>query len=194
MSYCQTFRSLAERAAEGAVADIENPNLGKHIARDGKIITHTPKAAEAVILSVTALEAGANEIATSWQTGFLGTLPPLPDGFFRMRLAEKWCLIPCTIAESAFQRGSSPWQDFRVLVALRDALVHFKWRSERVPGFMRFLQAKDMALPDTSPGIYWVDAALTDRSAVWACRTAEAMFAELARLVDAEHRPSWAWG
>lgn len=193
LSYSSTFRDLAEEAAARAIADLENPNLGKHVGRDGERITHTPRAAEAVILSVAALEAGVNEIATAWRAGFLGQLPTLPAEFMRLRLAEKWCIIPCIMMEVSFQRGASPWQDFRMLVALRDAIMHFKWRSERVPGFMRFLHSKDLVLPDAEPGIYWFDAALTDRTAGWAIRTADAMFAELTRLVGRESSETWAW-
>jgi hypothetical protein len=192
MSYSPTFRHLAERAAAYAVADLENPNLGKHVGRDGSIVTYTPHCAEAVILAVTALEAGINEIAAWLKQGFVGPTLPLPGDFIDLRLTDKWAVVPRVLSGAEFRRGTSPWQDFSALVGLRDNLVHFKWQTVRVPKFMRTLQARGLLLPE-EPGIYWVDAALTNRTATWAIDTIDAMFAELARLLGRSDDAVWAW-
>lgn len=85
-----------------------------------------------------------------------------------------------------------PWQDFKALVGLRDQLVHFKWDGDDVPAFMRALQARDLTIPD-DPAVYWVDAALTDRVAVWATATCERMFAALASLIGRTDPFDWPW-
>ncbi len=192
MSYSATFRDLAEAAAARAVADLDNPSLGKHRGRDGALLTHTPHAAEAVILSVTALEAGINEMAAWLRLGFGSTMQPLPDNFQRTRISEKWSIIPRSVAGVEFDRGTQPWQDFSTLIGLRDSLVHFKWHDAQVPNFMRSLQTRDLTIPD-EPGIYWVDAALTDRVAIWATTTTDCMFAGLAQLLGRSDPMTWPW-
>jgi hypothetical protein len=192
MNYSTIFRELAEDAAQRAVLDLDNPNLGKHAAPDGARMTYTPRAAEAVILSVAALEAGINEIAVMTRRGFLASPSPLPDDFMAKNVTDKWALVPRVAAGKEFDYGASPWQDFSALVGLRNALVHFKWESESVPKFVRSLQARALVLPD-KPGIYWVDAALTDRVARWAIETTDSMFAEVTRLLARGDDPTWAW-
>jgi hypothetical protein len=57
---------------------------------------------------------------------------------------------------------------------------------------MKHLRAKDLTIPPKS-GVYWVDAALTDRVAVWAVDTTNRMFAELTRLLGREADRDWGW-
>lgn len=190
MSYAWTFRRLAEQAATRASADIENPNFGKHRGRDGKSLTYTPRAAEAVILAVTALEAGINEMIAWVQRMSIASMPT--DYNERTKLTEKWAILPRALVGKELERGEQPWQDFKALVGLRDRLVHFKWDGADVPPFMRTLQTRDLTIPD-DPAIYWVDAALTDRVAAWASETCERMFAALARLIGRTDPLDWPW-
>src|SRR5690348_2703237 len=93
MSYSPTMRRLASRARICAVADIDNLVYAKHLGRDGKRLTHTPEALDAVVLSVTALEAGVNEMAAWVRHGFATPREPLPDDFMGQRLSDKWMTI-----------------------------------------------------------------------------------------------------
>lgn len=193
MTYSWAFRRLAAEAAARAAADIENPHLGKHRGRDDMPMTHTPRAAEAVILAVTALEAGINEMIAWVQRMRLASMPSEYDERKeRTQLPAKWVLLPRALAGKELDRGGQPWQDFKALVGLRDQLVHFKWDGADVPGFMRALQARDLTIPD-DPAIYWVDAALTDRVAGWAAETCERMFAAHARLIGRTDPLDWPW-
>jgi hypothetical protein len=189
MSYAWAFRDLPAEAAGRAAADIENPNLGKHRDRDGMPLTYTPRAAEAVILSVTALEAGINEIIAWVQRMSMATMPAEYNNE-RTKLTEKWTILPRALVGKELDRGTRPWQDFKAVVGLRDQLVHFKPDGAEVPAFMRTLQARDLAIPD-EPSIYWVDAALTDRVAGWASETCEQMFAALARHIGRTDPLDW---
>jgi hypothetical protein len=192
MAYSPFFRELANEALARSLADLENPALGKHTGRDGKRFTYTLHAAEVVILSVTACEAGINEIAVWFRLGFGGVRPsPIPDDFDSHRLPEKWTMVPRLLTGNEFSRDAQPFQDFSALIGLRHALVHFKWQSEAVPPFMRALQSRDLAIPES--GTFWVDAALTDRVAQWAVRVTDQMFAELTRLCGRENDPNWVW-
>lgn len=192
MNYSPTFMRLAEAAADRAKSDMGNPRRGKCVGRDGAVLTHSEHAAEAVIMSVAALEAGINEIVVWHQLGFGGAIPPLPDDFMDQRLTDKWALVPRVIGGKEFDRGAAPWQDFSALVGLRDRLVHFKWYHDKVPSFMRTLQAKDLIIPE-DPAVSWVDAALTDRIAVWAVETTIRMFNKIAELMGRMNDDSWTW-
>ena len=190
MSYAWAFRDLAAEAAARAAADLENPNLGKHRGRDGRPLTYTPRAAEAVILAVTALEAGINEMIAWVQRMSIASMPAEYNE--RTKLTEKWVILPRSLVGKELDRGAQPWQDFKALVGLRDQLVHFKWDGAGVPAFMRTLQARDLTIPD-DPAIYWVDAALTDRVAGWASETCERMFAAHALLIGRTDPLDWPW-
>jgi hypothetical protein len=193
MSYCTTFRQFAEVAAANAVADLENRSLAKHRGRDGSTMTYTPHAIQAVLMSVMALEAGINEVETWIGSGFAG--PPRSFGAdFKRKLPlhEKWSTLPRQFAGTDFDRSARPWQDFRTLIALRDSIVHFKWRDAKVPKFMRALQSWDLTIP-AAPGIYWFDAAMTDRVATWATATCDSMFEGLAALLGRSGDDLWPW-
>jgi hypothetical protein len=192
MNLSPRFRHLAVEASQRAVADLPNPNYGKHLGRDRREMTHTPHAAESVIMSVTALEAGINEMAVWIRFGFAAPCSPLPDDFMNQRVSDKWCLVSTAMVGRFLDRGAQPWQDFSALVGLRDALVHSRWHHEQVPNFMRSLQSRDLTIPE-DPSIYWVDAALTDRVATWAVTTCDRMFAAHAELIGQTDPSSWPW-
>lgn len=192
MNYSPSFLRLAEAAADRAAADLGNPQRGKEVGRDGQVMTYSEQAAEAIMMSVATLEAGINEIAVWFRHGFGGPTPSLPDDFMDCRLTDKWAMVPRVIVGKEFDRGTAPWQDFSALVGLRDRLVHFKWDHEGVPKFMRTLQAKDLVLPE-NPAVYWVDGALTNRTASWAVETAIQMFNKLAELMGRLSDDNWTW-
>jgi len=193
MAYSETFRELARNATDRALRDRENPSVAHCKLKDGSCITYTPHAIEAVLLSVMGLEAGVNEMGVWIRKGFDTGSTPLPEDFEKRRLRGKWDAIAFALAATTLDRGSSPWQEgFSTLLPLRDQLVHFKWLAgTQPPRLMRALESRRLVLP-ALPGTYWVDAALTDRTASWATRTMDEMFAVLATIVG-PNRTNWAW-
>jgi len=192
MSYSPTFRGFAEEAAARAQADLENPNFGKHQGANGDTLTYTPHAVTAVMQSVLTLEAAIKEIATWARHGFMGASQSLPDRFSRMSLVEKWAAVPSTFSGVGFDRTSDLWQRFVTLVRLRNSITHFEWHVDEVPALMAELGRRDLAIP-AARGIYWFDAVLTDRVAIWAVETIGLMFTELTRLLDQGGSPNWVW-
>jgi len=193
MSFSPRFRELSHAAALRAVGDRGNPQREQHAARRGPPKIYSDHAAEAVVMAVTALEAGINEIATWARFGFVTVTTPLPDEFMRSNVADKWNIVPNSLVGRSFDCGAAPYQDFAMLIALRDEVIHFKWQRDQVPRFMRSLQARDLTLPDDVPGIYWIEAALTDRVAEWAIATMNAMFAKLTEITGLADSPTWVW-
>lgn len=124
LSYSMAFRDLASEARNRAIADLANPALAKHPSRTGVTLTYSVHAAEAVVLSVVALESGINEIA-DWVRLGLSPLKPahgLPPGFSDLSLADKWEAIPKAFVGRSFDKSAEPWQSFLTLGKLRDAL------------------------------------------------------------------------
>lgn len=193
MSCSRHFRILAEEAARRAASDLQNSSFGKETGRDGVQMTFTPHAAEALVLSGMALEAGINEIAV-----FLDKFSAMPrtlstqyPDFFNLPVVEKWDTISRWQTGSAFPRGNRLWQDFVSLVDLRNKFVHFTWNPEvPAPPSMQHLVSRDLALPP-NPAVSWWDAAMTNRVAAWANRVIDEMFAELIRLLGNQNVESW---
>lgn len=107
-------------------------------------------------------------MVTAW---VIGPTPPLPDRFARMLLVEKWATLPSVLAGRQFDRTSELWQQFTTLVKLRNAITHFEWRwhVDEVPALMKVLVCRDLVIPGAA-GIYWFDAVLTNRIAIWAVK------------------------
>lgn len=192
MSMSATFRMQAAKAATRAAEDLGSPKYASHVGRDGQPINYTPHAADAVIMAVNGLEAGINEMAVWVQFQFVRPVQPLPDCFERERLTDKWGHVSNSMVGRTLNAGAQPWQDFATLVGLRDLIVHSRWYHERVPRFMRALQARDLTLPE-DPAIDWTHAALTTRVAAWAVDTSDRMFAAHAELLGQTDPAAWPW-
>jgi hypothetical protein len=94
------------------------------------------------------------------------------------------------ICGTPFDRGKSPYQDFDLLVDLRNALTHFKpdkVGSEKTRKLLARLKSSnlipDSLLPNYDPNTpeqraVWVHYLSTAKVAKWACNTAAAMIAE----------------
>ena len=176
-----------------------------HIAREA--CGHAPAAPAhsivAIAFSVIALESFANEIVESLN------FPSRPDNSVEVRtlramatacdlssraasLSTKIQVIHAALTGSALDRGRQPYQDFDLLVAVRNAIVHD--RPERIESnddggraglplsVVRRLAARGIVdLPDESTIVYPAWNSLTDaRVANWAYDTALIMARTLA--------------
>jgi hypothetical protein len=144
---------------------------------------HVP---EVVIISVAALEAGVNEMAQRLSSYEKLELAP---GFETMKIAAKWALLPITTVGKKFDRSASPWQDFDLLLKLRNAFVHYEIGKDR-PTWMRGLTSRHLCL--TKPGD-WISTCLSSRVALWASNVVPDMFVSIESMLDKENAGDWPW-
>jgi len=154
----------------------------------GREIWHTLHALDAIVLAVTAAEAGINEAVdyVRFRENLAG------DFEDRTSLLKKWTELPNVVAAKTFDEETPPYIEFRVLVRLRHAVVHYKWGGRAAPDCFNDLLARGLALPNESD---WITAALTNQTAEWALATVSAMFIRLGELVSPVEDPHlWVWG
>lgn len=103
------------------------------------------------------------------------------------QLHLKYLLVSALLAGKTFDKGAAPFQDFSLLIKLRNAIVHMKPTEldGKLPGFFKSLQSRKLAAVD-KPGVKrnWVEAISTTAAAHWACETAAIMTASLRTLAS----------
>jgi hypothetical protein len=146
-----------------------------------------------IVFSVIALEAFLNEVTDVASDYSMYPLePPTTAAFFeQMRDAEKsrisiesrFSFSNLVLAGKPVDRGAQPYQDFSLLVGLRNDLVHLK-PSENVDikispeeihkNLFRKFRAKNILATDLieSPFTPWTQLIATKAVAEWSCRTA----------------------
>ena len=154
-----------------------------------------------IVFSVVALEAFMNEITGAAQDAlavasylnppelsvFAHVMADAEDA--RSRLESKFTLAKWTLAGKNLERGAPPYQDFALLVRLRNDLVHFKANDAFDQGtsaeeihkdLLRRFGAKHILAEDIeySAGM-WTYLIETKAVAEWSCRTAANMVREL---------------
>jgi len=78
------------------------------------------------IMTVTALEAFINELCFGPSSKMLNK-DRIPVEFFEdMEIRRKYYLLPLLLWGRTFDRGAPPYQDFEILIRLRNSLVHYK--------------------------------------------------------------------
>lgn len=100
------------------------------------------------------------------------------DGF--ERLLDKIQLLLVFAGKEKLDKGAQPFQDAALLLALRNALVHFRPESVAADGDHRFTKAlrgrfADNALMSGSGNAWWPDRALGAGCATWAFHSAKAI-------------------
>lgn len=149
----------------------------------------------AIVFSAAALEAFINETTEvakrDPQPAAIRVFADLADELERSResVRLKFLLARSALVGSAYDKGAQPYQDFELLIALRNALVHLKpveeyefspgngcW-SVKMPSVIRGLESKqllaDIVEPDArSPWTIWIS---TQAVARWACNAAANM-------------------
>lgn len=188
--------SIAKRAAAGDSSE-----------NDASIVS--------IMFSVLALEAFINE------SGALANLVPtskrqkIIEGFAQVMgeleerkesLLVKYHLALLVFSGSTWDEGSQPFQDFKLLIALRNAIAHTKadkWEApvseserdperslDQYPKIIRQLyQKKIIELPDKSTS--WLEVLDQPKVAEWACSTAKLITEEFLNAVpDGEYKNS----
>jgi hypothetical protein len=160
----------------------------------------------AIILAAASTEAFINEFAEVHQNPKLESLPlrACSDALVEIErdrgsLRLKYLVASRMLSGKMFDKGSAPYQDFDVLVQLRNDLMHLKpldkfnysehgLESMTVPKYIKALQQRGLARtfgPDA--GISWFDSLCTGEMAKWSCETARAIILEVLTMVPDEY-------
>jgi hypothetical protein len=159
----------------------------------------TNQAVLAILMSSAATEAFVHELgeyAPSAYSTALGPSAVLPEISECARILKQLEREPVTtkyleaskaLIGKAFDKGAAPFQDFKLLIDLRNAIMHIKptvegdWQpGERVTAD---LAQRKIALPNTGPGSFpWFDRIVTYEAARWAYNSALAMMRSLLEL------------
>jgi hypothetical protein len=91
----------------------------------------------------------------------------------RVPVTTKYLVASQVLIGKAFNTGAAPYQDFKLLIDLRNAIMHIKPTREgdRHPGkrIADVLGQRGLALPNTGPGtLSWFDRIKTPMVASWA--------------------------
>ncbi len=107
----------------------------------------------------------------------------------RSSLVDKWLKAPLLFGEKTFEKGTEPFQSFRLLVSLRNTLGHYDPRFRTPTEFpsdkLANLKTK---FPFSYPGTAdWTSQVLNLECARWGCRTVKALipkFHEFVKGID----------
>ncbi len=158
------------------------------------INSYTHLAAPAYISSVAAVEAFLNEVAfrpstkmllkesSLWQVG--------QEWIERIDVRHKLLLVPQLLFDRTFERGEQPYQDFHLLVQVRNDFVHYKMKM-KAPKYVKDLTQKAIALPEYPNGIedIWVHRLSSSEGIRWAHNTACRTVQAFSSMIPEDDRP-----
>lgn len=156
----------------------------------------------AIVFCATALEAFINECGRLARAVPTASKQNIVDSFSsvmleledrRESIAVKYHLGLLVFKGATWDEGSQPFQDFKLLISLRNELAHMKgdmWETEieqgrrdperlpkQYPKFVRELHDRNV-IPKPSRSTSWLEQVCNPAVAHWACRTASAMTRE----------------
>jgi hypothetical protein len=177
---CNGYRRAARQMKEAEAA-------GNGVGLEGSLV--------AIIFSAASLEAFSAEIPfmiDMVKAGYpslvkLGAVLDDAENS-KVQVTGKY-LIAKSILGEGFDRGANPYQDFSLLVRIRNAIIHMK---PDVVGddphkLVVGLQNRGLCDPNEAPNNSWMDQIATVPVAMWACNTATAMMRGLCRNADGVH-------
>lgn len=164
------------------------------VTMSGEGIIRGIKNTSAVVILLTAcLEAYVNEyLALMRQMESQKWGEPIAK-LDRADLKTKWYEAPLIFGNATFAKGAEPFQSFRLLVSLRNELVHYDPRF-RTPS--EFPSKAVRTLKDKFPFAYegtadWTTQVLSSDCARWGCRTAKRMVRRFHEIVGGHDSSAW---
>jgi hypothetical protein len=161
-----------------------------------------------IVFSVVALEAFLNEATDIGLEYYSDPAISLFVDFIvdaeksRASLESKFVLSCWILAGQKFDRGSQPYQDFALLLGLRNDLVHFK-ATEEVPlhlsaeeiheKLINKFRSKNILSDELFHAAPWTYLIETKAVAGWACKTASRMVVEFYEKMPREKMPQNMW-
>ncbi len=161
---------------------------------------HAPHALPAYVIAVASVEAFLNEAMLSPLSLFGFGSTPLDqfdkEVLERQDLLLKLQLLPQIAAGRTMLRDAQPFQDFQILVKLRNEIVHYKMAGPE-PKVVKDLEQRGIAIakPENAPegaGYLWVQKISCTEGIRWANNTACRVVHELAGFAEQDGRASMA--
>src|SRR5882672_8031676 len=155
----------------------------------------------AIVMSAASTEAFVNEFAelAPRRYDLMDDLPPalatcvevlreLEEA--RLSVTTKYLVASQVLAGESFNTGAAPYQDFKLLLDLRNSIMHIKatFSGDPQPGLrvVDGLSQRGIALKNTRAGnLSWFDRLMTPAVAVWAHNAALEMIRAFLALVPA---------
>lgn len=128
------------------------------------------------------------------------TLKNLAEKNVEVRL--KWQIVPQLLWQRSFDMTRSPWQDFDILIRLRNDLLHYKGKYRDIGwipnylGHIRHLlspeiQQEGASIFQTSSD--WIDRICNIRVAKWAFNTGIGMINQFLEFADEDSKGQYSW-
>jgi|HubBroStandDraft_6_1064221.scaffolds.fasta_scaffold585820_2 hypothetical protein len=162
-------------------------HLAKRSARE-EGLTSVSFPLATVIHAATSLEAFINE-ELEHSRAHRPEWSEIYDEFERDKILPKWLVLAKLLCGKTFDKGREPFQSFKLLIDLRNGLVHYKpkyverARYGELPSFAKPLGSHYAFSELASDRIHrWEDRVLNYGCARWACETNRAMVVEWYRL------------
>jgi len=173
---------------------------------DAKPIEKQDAVLTAILFSAAALEAYINEtfqiirgMPALWQSSnkvsaFADVLDEAEEHRASPKL--KYLLAKIVLTGTSFDKGALPYQDFDLLMAMRDELMHYKLqRIEDTHKIVERLKSRKIQIAhEPNVRVSWTSVIATPDVAKWACNTAASMINTIQQglfaAVPAESDPS----
>lgn len=147
-------------------------------------------------LTATALEAFINEVSF-FQFHWLKKKPPISrKKVEKMNIRQKYDSLPQIFWAQTFEINRPPYQDFNMLIELRNAHVHYKMEelgTHETPKYLSYLRGKNLLYANDKPDDYFIPTPqyCNSKAALWAYNTACQMATGLIELSDAKTKNFW---
>jgi hypothetical protein len=190
--------SFMDSACRAYFRCIQDRETGKVFVTDDN--NYSDNALDALILSVTALEAFINEVTLGPTAMMLNKkMEIIGEWVGKLDVRTKYHVVPYLLWGNTFNRGSQPYQDFRTLVNIRNELVHYKMKpyecGDMPECVMPLLQRGILLTPaNAKVRCLWVSDISCSKTALWAHNTACRMANSLIEMADDENRNLWGDG
>lgn len=180
----QAYERCVKDRLSGKVFTTVDNNLSSH-------------AIDVYILSVTALEAFINEVCFGGpKISMINGTPAPRDLIEDLEIRKKYYLLPLLLWGKTYEREVRPYQDFEMLVRIRNDLIHYKMRGYqrgKEPKYFNVLAARGALLtsPHSDADFAWVFKIFNSKGALWAYNTTCQMAKELLKLADQQTQGFW---
>lgn len=167
-------------------------------------------AIDAVVFSVAALEGFINEVSALARQAYSGIRndnPPSVETLGRLlreveerkgSLRLKFMLAHLVFTGQTYDASSRPFQDFNLLIQLRNAIVHHKpdeFFTQEADGTIEFepakllskLESKNVLAEESKVQTSWLNRVATSACACWACNTSSEVINSVIGIVPECH-------
>lgn len=177
------YNKCIEDRISGNVAITDDNNFSQH-------------ALTVYIMTATALEAFINEVCLGPTSKMINKAAIPLEMVEDMEIRRKYYLLPLLLWGRTFDRGAQPYQDFDILMRLRNALVHYKMKSfagSETPKYFQWLRDKGLLITTgkLDADYAWLHQLSNSKAALWAYNTTCQMANKLIEFGDETTKTLW---